>query len=501
MTYGNTGRMTHAIEVTMNRTILLSILIIVSMAQLAAGDDECTRIIQVRDAIRDAGANWTAGPTSVSGLTAVEQQRLSLSGPIPTPRNDPVAAPSGVQHDAAFDWRDKDGENWVTPVRSQGVCGSCWAFSAVGVVESAVRIYTEDPDKEIDLSEQHLVSECCSAGSCSGGWPDWALDYIRDTGVPDENCFPYAAKDSDCDPCPDWTTRVWKITGHTYVEPSESDFKYALQEYGPVSVVLSVPDDWYYYKAGIYEPVTDVRWANHAVVLVGWDDSDGCWIIKNGWGQGWGENGYARVKYGNLEKYNYAYAIEGIIDPGASPDPDVGRWLKPVSAAASSEHIDYYGALKAIDNRTDTHWFSDRHDETPHITFDLGELITINRVRMMVFYRDVPIMVDIAVSGDNTTWLTVESDFEIVDGSEYAEIMFSTSRCQYVRITETEMARSYGTVTEFDVFVHEEDNYHDMFITLHYIASPDLIMQIDAVGLLGMMLSRQNDTLCEWFNR
>ncbi|MEA3339202.1 MAG: C1 family peptidase [Chloroflexota bacterium] len=485
----------------MKGTTILSILIILSMAQLtAAASDETERILQIRDAIADAGANWTAGPTSVSGRTTSEKQLQALSCTVPTPIKAPVTFPKGVRHDAAFDWRDNNGKNWVTPVRSQGSCGSCWAFSAIGAVESAVLIYTEDPDKDIDLSEQHLVSDCCSAGGCNGGWPDWALDYIRDTGVPDEVCYPYTHKDTACDPCAGWQDRAWKITGHEYVKPSEHDFKSALQEYGPISVVVTVPSDWYYYRTGVYTPVLGVGWANHAILLVGWDDSDDCWIIKNSWGQGWGESGYARVKYGDLEKYNYAYAVTGIVSHGAAPD--IGGWMKPVSAVASSEYSAKYATEKAIDNKTSTYWFSKYREEDKQITFDLGELRTIDRVRMMVFYKDVPMKVDISVSGDSRAWRTVASDFEILDGSEYVEIPFSTCRCQYVRLTETEVHRRYGTCTELEVFCTEEeegDDDYNMTLTLHYNSRPDRIIPIDEAGLIGILLS-QNDTLWELWN-
>ena len=473
--------------------VLIAILTIVGMA---AANDEIESIQNINSEIKNQGANWTAGTTSMSWRTTAEKQLLSLPDPIPTPRKAPITAPKGVRYDAAFDWRNKDGKNWVTPVRSQGSCGSCWAFSAIGAVESAVLIYTNEID--IDLSEQHLISSCCSAGSCSGGWPDWALDYVRDTGVPDETCFPNIAKNCGCDPCAGWQDRAWQITNHVYVQPTKEDFKFALQKYGPMSVVLTVPDDWYCYREGVYTPVMDVGWANHAVLLVGWDDSDGCWIIKNSWGQGWGESGYARVKYGDLEKYNYAYAIAGVVDHGASPDD--GGWFKPIAEIASSEYSDGYAAGKAIDNQTNTHWFSERGEDDPAITFDMGELVTISKVRAMIFYKDVPMIVDLDVSGDAKTWRTVVEDFEILNGSEYVEIPFSTSRTQYVRMMQTEVARVYGTVTELDVWECEAEPEYNMSITLRYDSRPDMIIPIDEEGLLGMMLSRQNDTLWEWWN-
>ncbi len=243
----------------------------------------------------------------------------------------------------------------------------------------------------------------------------------------------------------------------------------------------------------------DVGWANHAVVLVGWDDSDGCWIIKNSWGQGWGENGYARVKYGDLEKYNYAQAITGVVDPGSSPD--TGKWIKPVSAVASSEYNTNYHAGRAIDNRTNTYWFSERHDAKPSITFDLGELTYTDRVRIMIFPDDAPLTVDIAVSGDNTNWRTVASNFVVLNGSEYTDIPFTRCRTQYIRVTETELTRVYGTCTEFDAWWCDQEPEYTMSITLHYSTRPDIIIPIDDVGLLGMMLSQQNNTLWQWWNR
>lgn len=368
-------------------------------------------------------------------------------------------------------------------------------------MESAVRIYTENPGKDIDLSEQHLVSDCCSAGSCSGGWPDWALKYIQDNGVPDETCSQYVSKDTGCNPCAGWEDRAVHITGYECVQPTKEDFKAALQQYGPMSVVLTVPSDWYYYRTGVYTPVENVGWANHAVILVGWDDSDDCWIIKNSWGQGWGESGYARVKYGDLEKYNYAYVVTGILDHGAAPD--IKGWRKPVLAAASSEHSEKYAASKAIDNRTDTEWFSDCHEKTPAITFDLGELLTINRVRAMIFYKDVPMTVEIAISGDGNNYRTMAENFEIRNENEYAEIRFATSRCQYVRMTGTALPRSYCSCVEFDVFCPEEDGEEDynMSMTIRYDGRPDMIIPIDDAGLLGMRLSLQNNSLWEWWKQ
>jgi C1A family cysteine protease len=469
--------------------IVITLIIVSSMAGVMASE-ESENLQAIQKAIIIDEVDWQAGITSVSGLTDAEKRRLALPDPIPEPIGEIRTAPRALRHEESFDWRD---EGAVTSVKSQGSCGSCWAFSAIGVVESAFLKYAE---KELDLSEQHLVSECCNAGSCSGGWPDWALDYVKHPGVPDEACYPYKARNTACDPCAGWEDRVYKIKDYVSVKSSTDNFKWALKEYGPVAVVLEAPDDWYYYRSGVYSPVTDVGWANHAVLLTGWDDSDGCWFIKNSWGSGWGEDGYARVKYGNLEKYDYAQAITGVIDNGASPTP--GSWTKPVSATASSEYSESYASSKSIDNRTNTHWFSKRHDERPAVTFDLGELITINKVRAMIFHKDVPMIMNIEVSSDGESWHAVAEDFVIEIGSEYVEIPFATSRCQYVQITETHTARVYGTMAEFDAWVTEEEPEYNMSVVLHYEGMPNTVINIDE-GLTGITLMRGNETVLVWY--
>nr|QNO45550.1 hypothetical protein CJAOPEPI_00003 [Methanosarcinales archaeon ANME-2c ERB4] len=308
---------------------------IVICGTAAASDDrpvsmtEIARIGAIQTQIENVGANWTASTTSVSYLSVDAMKGLCGAevGAIPegaeltrAPLRDSPAA-------GALDWRNKDGQDWVTPVRSQGSCGSCWAFSALGVIEAVINIESNDPAMDIDLSEQHFVSSCCDAGSCSGGWPDEALKYARDEGAPVESCFPYNGRSSSCTPCSDWQDKAWKIENIMYVDSTTDAFKSALETYGPLSVVLSAPDDWFYYAGGVYEPVwapeEGVGWANHAVVLVGYNDTGGYWIVKNSWGAGWGENGYAKVSYGNLEQYNYAYAVSGIMGPDPVADIEV----------------------------------------------------------------------------------------------------------------------------------------------------------------------------------
>ncbi len=281
-------------------------------------EDKAIETIQAE--IEAKGANWIAGKTSVSNLSAEEKELLNNSVlPLPISADIRVIIkPDDVKEaKGTFDWRDKDGHNWMTPVKHQHSCGSCWAFAAVGVIEAMINIESGNPIKDVDLSEQHLVSDCCniisgdSYPSCIGGYPSIAYQFIKSSGIALESRFPYMARNSACIPCPDWQDDAWKITSYSLVNGSIEDFKYAIETYGPISTIITVPNDWYYYKGGVYESVSNYDKGNHAVVLVGWDDTEGCWLVKNSWGSDWGFDGYAKIKYGIIERDYCAMIVTG----------------------------------------------------------------------------------------------------------------------------------------------------------------------------------------------
>ena len=130
------------------------------------------RLSEIHMAIEKKGAKWQAGETSMTRLSQEERQkRLGFTPPVLTgnePRLSMEAAPI-VGAPASLDWRSNGG-NFVTPVRDQGGCGSCWAFAATAALESNVLIGNHSPGIDLNLSEQVLVS-CGSAGSCNGGSP------------------------------------------------------------------------------------------------------------------------------------------------------------------------------------------------------------------------------------------------------------------------------------------------------------------------------------------
>ena len=294
-------------------------------------DAETAAIRVIQGEIAEKGANWTVGKTSVSGLSIEDKQKLcgAKIGQIPEDAIK-ISPPSNVSMSigtGTFDWRDIDGQDWMTSVKSQGACGSCWIFGSTGAFEAQINIDASDPTIDFDSSEQNILS-CSGGGSCDGGDPVLALLYIESHGVPDEACLPYYADDTiPCSAtCPDWEDRAWTFAriGVPAYHTTEN-YKYVLENYGPMVVVLNVSEDFLYYRGGIYEPVwtsEEFGQANHCVTLVGYNDFGEYWIIKNSWGPGWGVDGYGAVRYGDLEQYEYAFVIVNTSGP-AAPAPTI----------------------------------------------------------------------------------------------------------------------------------------------------------------------------------
>jgi len=196
-----------------------------------------------------------------------------------------------------------------SPVKSQGYCGSCAAFSAAALVENLIRqagLAEEAPD----LSEQVLLA--CTDIKCSGGWYWDALIHIKETGVPLESCYAYTSLKGNCDnacSAPDILARISRISDQYALwgmNPSVDVLREALQK-GPLCVSMKVPPDGSFsgngYAGGIYNyNGPDFPWElnGHAVLLVGYDDRTQSFKAKNSWGDGWGENGYFRIAYDDV---------------------------------------------------------------------------------------------------------------------------------------------------------------------------------------------------------
>lgn len=200
-----------------------------------------------------------------------------------------------------FDWRSRKDKNWLTSVKFQGEgCQSCVAFASIGALESLLKISTNNPDTEFDLSEANLFF--CHGGSCQYGWdPEVSLEKLKSKGVPEEKCCPYAPVDMPCkNNCQQDESSLQKITSWGCVPPDTVAIKKAIRE-GPVMAVMTVYEDFYFYESGVYEHVYGNFEGKHAVVLIGYNDTDKYWIAKNSYGAEWGESGFFKIKYGDSD--------------------------------------------------------------------------------------------------------------------------------------------------------------------------------------------------------
>jgi hypothetical protein len=212
----------------------------------------------------------------------------------------------------SFSWSGWDGTssigtNYMTPVRDQGGCGSCWAFAAIGDMEAQYQISKANPSSGIDLSEQNVLQ--CSGGSCSGWYLDGTLDYLKNSGTPDEACNPYNAADHACGTgrCSDYLSRTYKVTDWTFISTDLATIKWYLYYHGPVMVWMPVFDDfpwsdanfWQYYY---YGHDASGSYGGHFVAIVGWNDGGsggGWWVVRNSWGTTGGDvNDYGGGSHG-----------------------------------------------------------------------------------------------------------------------------------------------------------------------------------------------------------
>ena len=295
------------------KTFLLGAILMVAFF-LAGTMSFAGELSDIQAHIKAKGQKWIAGETSVSKLSDQERKlRLGLLKHIPTGKEEVVSLQeplAGVP--VSFDWRSNGG-NYVTPVRNQGNCGSCWAFATTAALESYILIKDIRSGQDDNRAEEILLScstalSCSDPGSCNGGYIDRASNCILNTGLSPESYFPYTATASD-DNCNNagtgWQNDTYKIASWLYVTTtsvSVSAIKNALCTYGPLVTTMDVYSDFYYYAGGVYEYSSGTRQGGHAILIVGYvDDTSvaggGYFIVKNSWGSGWGSGGYFSIAY------------------------------------------------------------------------------------------------------------------------------------------------------------------------------------------------------------
>lgn len=191
--------------------------------------------------------------------------------------------------------------NAVRPVREQGNCGCCWAVSTMGNIEGQLKLKY---NIESDASIQQLI-DCDTEFDlgCNGGFMVDAINYLikKSGGVDLEKDYPYKGVAGECK-AREFKPVVQVKDIHFFNNVDEVKLVELLNIYGPLSITVNA-NVWKFYIDGIYKPtpaVCDPEKANHAVLLVGYGNSNGVnyWIIKNSWGTDWGEDGYMRIQRG-----------------------------------------------------------------------------------------------------------------------------------------------------------------------------------------------------------
>lgn len=229
----------------------------------------------------------------------------------------PAAGTSGTS--ASVDWRDRFGWPWLTDIKDQGGCESCWVFSAVGAVEAQTRI-----EHSIwSLRSEGDVHDGMGAQCATTGDPANALNWIKSHGVADPGCWPYEQNNEAYKPTPDRDGRTVKLSDYVSLG-NVQDQKSWIDNVGPLSACFDCYDDFFGYgpNSGVYKQVSKTLAGGHCIVIVGYDDSKQAWLIRNSWGTGWGMAGYCWFGYGQCNMDNYTKY--GVPSTNTNPDP----WTK-----------------------------------------------------------------------------------------------------------------------------------------------------------------------------
>ncbi|MCK4304907.1 MAG: hypothetical protein KAY24_11780, partial [Candidatus Eisenbacteria sp.] len=272
--------------------------------------NQAEELAKVQREIEENGWLWEAAPNWINALPPSE--RGNYHGYIPPPADVTFKHRGGVLESLpsedlpeSWDWREMGG---TTSPRNQYGCGSCWAFAPVGALES---IYMLTTGTEVLFSEQHCIS-CNEYGSgCNGGQMASCYDLWIWAGSVRRTCMPYGYPYND--PCIHHECDIpVRLNETIWVMNVEDDLKTAIMTHHAIAVLVYASSVWDWYGGGCLNGPTGPP--NHCVVLCGWDNAacygNGAWLVKNSWGTGWGEGGYAWVQFGSSTMGAQAYVLD-----------------------------------------------------------------------------------------------------------------------------------------------------------------------------------------------
>jgi len=288
--------------------VVLSLVVCQAFAgfeQNIINDDDLILDQALVDSINSAQGSWKAEMSPRFQGVTVREVKALLGTDLSVESNLPVHSYDDVSDvpasfDATTQWPD-----FIHPIRNQEQCGSCWAFAASEVLSDRYGIATNGSENAV-LSPESLVSCDKTDMGCQGGNLNNAWNYLRDTGITTDKCFPYTAGGGNAPACQSTCTdgsamKLYK-SADAYNLKSVADIQKDIMTNGPVEAGFTVYKSFMSYKSGVYTK----HWyefsalGGHAVKIVGWgtEDKTDYWLIANSWGPTWGLEGFFKIKRG-----------------------------------------------------------------------------------------------------------------------------------------------------------------------------------------------------------